>query len=55
MNIKTVIIIIILAIIVFLSLRSLWRHLKGDSSCGCGGCSKKGEKDSLNGCGCSKR
>lgn len=53
MNIKTIIILVILAIIVFYSLKSLWKHLKGESSCACSGCSKKDEKDTSKGCGCN--
>ncbi len=55
MNVKTIIILVILAIIIFYSLKSLWKHLKGDSSCGCGSgtCSKKKMSNHLD-CSCKK-
>ncbi|MDU1910864.1 FeoB-associated Cys-rich membrane protein [Fusobacterium sp.] len=41
---KTIILIIIVAIIIFYSLKSVYKMLKGESGCGCGssGCKGKG-------------
>ncbi|MDY4012006.1 MAG: hypothetical protein SOY60_10150 [Fusobacterium gastrosuis] len=52
MNIKTIIILLVLAIIIVKSLKSLWKHLKGESSCACNGCSKKSNSSN---CGCNKK
>lgn len=45
MNIKTILILAVLAVILLGAFKALWKHLKGEGSCSCGGnCSeKKGE------------
>lgn len=53
MNIKTIFILLVLAIIIFMSLKSLWKYLKGEKSCGCSGnscCSGKAYKNSKGNC-----
>lgn len=45
MNGKTIVILVVLAVIVAGALKALWKHLKGEGSCGCGGsCSEKKEE-----------
>lgn len=61
MNGKTIVILVVLTVIVLGAFKSLWKHLKGEGSCGCGGsCSGKKDGDDHNdhhdgGCLCNKK
>lgn len=60
MNVKTIVILVVLAVIIAGALKSLWKHLKGEQGCGCGGScsSKKDDHDHHHGddgCCCSKK
>lgn len=58
MNIKTMIILAVLVVIILVSFKSLWNHLRGKGSCSCGNegaCSKKNEGKDFNSCSCNKK
>lgn len=49
MNSKTIIILLILAVILFISFKSLWKYLKG-GTCGCGTDTRCSKKDKNGNC-----
>ena len=60
MNGKTIVILIILAVIILGAFKALWKHLKGEGSCSCGGTNCSGKKESdhkhgEDGCCCHKK
>lgn len=58
MNVKTVVVLLIVALVVFFSLKSLWKYLKGEKGCGCAGGSCCGggshHEHGAGGCSCKK-